>query len=203
MKNKKTTGSIYDPSFNKAADLLRKSDPVHICGVCGTVISGTGILVPYFDKKYTIRLPEVTFDPPDLSIYEQILVLHYLTTMGENPAKGAFVSFKNLPGAFFYDSTYNKRGPAQILNKFGGNIDQLITAAEALGGEKAEYGDISVKLPVFPKIDAVVVLYHGDEEFPPEANILFRDDIINYLPIEDIAVLSGVMGSRLKKALNK
>jgi hypothetical protein len=203
MKNKKKTGSIYDPSFNKAADLLRNSDPVYISGICGTIITESGILVHYFDKKYTVKLPEVSFDPPDLSIYEQILVLHYLTTMGDNASKGEFISFKNLPGAFFYDPTYKKRGPGQILSKFGENIDQLVEAGQRLGGEKAEFGDISVKLPVFPKIEAVVVLYRGDEEFTPEANILFKDDIINYLPLEDIAVLSGVIGSRLKKALNK
>jgi hypothetical protein len=202
MKNEKKSGSIYDPSFNKAADILRNSDPRHICGICGTRSVPAGILVPYFDKEYTVKLPEVTLDPPDLSVYEQILILHYLTTLEDHTVKGDFISFKNLPGAFFYDATYKKRGPGQILRKFGDNIDQLIKAAEILGGEKAEFGDVSVKLPVFPRIDAVVVLYRGDEEFPPDANILFKDDIINYLPLEDVAVLSGLIGSKLKKALD-
>ena len=61
---------------------------------------------------------------------------------------------------------------------------------------------MSVKVPDFPRIDAVVVLYREDDEFPPDANILFKDDIINYLPLEDVAVLSGLIGSKLKKALD-
>ncbi|MCK5093672.1 MAG: DUF3786 domain-containing protein, partial [Spirochaetes bacterium] len=36
--------------------------------------------------------------------------------------------------------------------------------------------------------------------FPPEANILYRDDIINFLPLEDIAVLSGLIAGRLRQA---
>ena len=203
MKNEKKSKNIYDASFNKAAEILRKSDPGHICGICGTRSAPAGILVPYFDKEYTVKLPEVTFDPPDISIYEQILILHYLTTLGDHSVKGEFISFKNLPGAFFYDATYKKRGPGQILRKFGDNIDELTEAAEKLGGEQAEFGDVSVKVPVFPRIDAVVVLYREDDEFPPDANILFKDDIINYLPLEDVAVLSGLIGSKLKKALDR
>ncbi len=203
MKNENKSSNIYEASFNKAADILRSSDPGYICGICGTRSIPAGILVPYFDKEYTVKLPEVTFEPPDLSIYEQILILHYLTTMEDHTVKGELISFKNLPGAFFYDQTYKKRGPGQILRKFGDNIDRLTEAAEKLGGEKAEFGDVSVKLPVFPGIEAVVVLYRGDDEFGPDANILFKDDIINYLPLEDIAVLSGLIGSRLKKALDR
>ena len=137
MKNEKKSGSIYEASFNKAADILRSSDPGHICGICGTRSIPAGIIVPYFDKEYTVKLPEVAFEPQDLSIYEQILILHYLTTLGDHTVKGEFISFKNLPGAFFYDATYKRRGPGQILSKFGDNIDQLLEAAEKLGGEKA------------------------------------------------------------------
>ena len=119
MKNEKKSKNIYDASFNKAAEILRNSDPGHICGICGTRSAPTGILVPYFDKEYTVKLPEGTFDPPDISIYEQILILHYLTTLGDHSVKGEFISFKNLPGAFFYDATYKKLGTWQILRKFG------------------------------------------------------------------------------------
>jgi len=54
---------------------------------------------------------------------------------------------------------------------------------------------------VFPRVEAVVVLFKGDEEFPPEANILYKDDIVNFLPLEDVAVLSGLVAGRLKRAL--
>jgi len=55
-------------------------------------------------------------------------------------------------------------------------------------------------LNVFPEFEVVVVMYREDDEFPPEANILYRDDIINFLPLEDIAVLSGLIASRLRQA---
>jgi hypothetical protein len=42
-----------------------------------------------------------------------------------------------------------------------------------------------------------VVLHAGDEEFPAEANILFDDAIVNFLPLEDVAVLAGLIATRL------
>jgi len=45
-----------------------------------------------------------------------------------------------------------------------------------------------------------VVLYTGDEEFPAEANILFNDEIGNFLSLEDVAVLAGSIATRLSMA---
>jgi hypothetical protein len=46
------------------------------------------------------------------------------------------------------------------------------------------------------------VLHGGDEEFPAAANILFRDEIVNFLPLEDVAVLAGLIATRLAKSIN-
>ena len=63
-------------------------------------------------------------------------------------------------------------------------------------------GDASFRFDILPKIAGVVVLHAGDEEFPAEANILFDDEIINFLPLEDVAVLAGVIATRLAKSAN-
>ena len=46
------------------------------------------------------------------------------------------------------------------------------------------------------------MLHAGDEEFPAEANILFDDAIINFLTLEDVAVLAGLIATRLAKSSN-
>ena len=47
-----------------------------------------------------------------------------------------------------------------------------------------------------------VVIYEGDEEFSASANVLFDAAASNYLPTEDLAVLGGVLASRLIHALD-
>jgi hypothetical protein len=127
-------------------------------------------------------------------------VLHYLTVRANHPTKGEYVAYKNLPGASFYASPYRRRSIERLIGIFGEGPDEIISISKVLGGTKAELGDVSVRLPILPKIEAVIVLHRGDDEFPPEAQILYRDDVINYLTLEDIAVLSGVLAGRLSKA---
>ena len=45
-----------------------------------------------------------------------------------------------------------------------------------------------------------VVLHRGDEEFPAEVNLLFSDRIAAFLPLEDVAVLAGLVATRLTRA---
>jgi len=200
LKQSRQAQTSYEAAFNKAAAVLRAGDPDQVNSTCGTSRDGSRIILPFFNRELAIKLPKVEFDPPTISLYEQILILHYLTTFGKTATKGEYVSFKNLPGASFYNPTYRKRGPERILKVFGNNVEKIVEASAVLGGSRTDYGDVSVKLHVFPKIKAIVVLYRSDDEFPPEASILYNDDIINYLPLEDIAVLSGIIAGKLKKA---
>jgi len=187
----------YEIAFNSAADLLRKADMVEVAERCGAQWEGDSLRLRYFNSDCRILFPEVSFDPPAISLAEKILVLHYLTSRESHPAKGEFVAYKNLPSASFYNPTYRKRGTNRVLSAFGSRPEVLWELAGMLGAGRAEYGDVSLRIPVFPKIDAIVLIYRGDEEFPPEAEFLFKDDIISYLSLEDVAVLAGTIASRL------
>jgi hypothetical protein len=53
---------------------------------------------------------------------------------------------------------------------------------------------------VLPRIDVVVALYRGDDEFPPDATLLFRRDIVDYVSLEDITHLAGILARKLSAA---
>jgi hypothetical protein len=195
----------YEVAFSRAAERLRHQDSAEVCARCGVSEAAGGLIVPYLGGRCAVRLPEVNFDPEELPMMEKILILHYLTG-SEDPAggieqrgTGEYISYKNMPGAAFYNRPYRKRGTERILRAFGQRPHDVVQASSALGGVESDMGDVSVRFLVFPKIEAVLVLYHGDEEFPPEAEILYRDDVARYLSLEDVAVLSGVLASRLTK----
>jgi hypothetical protein len=112
------------------------------------------------------------------------------------------VAFKNLPGASFYDPTYQKRGPKRIARRFGENVEEFRKACRNLKWQEAELGDASFRFDILPKIRGCVVLHAGDEEFPAEVNILFNDEIVNFLPLEDVAVLAGLIATRLSRSIS-
>jgi hypothetical protein len=68
-----------------------------------------------------------------------------------------------------------------------------------MGGDKANYGDTAVTVNVFPRVPLTLVLWRGDDEFGPEGNILFDSTISDYLPVEDIIVVSESLVRRLIK----
>ena len=188
----------YEVAFSRAAAILRKVDLEAIRTRCGIRVEKRSLIVPYFNAECRITLPEVAV-VPEIPLGEKILLLHYLTSNENRSHKGEYVSYKNLPGASFYNRPYRKRGTDRILKTFGAGPEALAPAAVILGGEYAEIGDLSFRFFAFPRVEILLVLYRGDEELPPEAEFLYRDDIIDYLSLEDIAVLSGVLASRLIK----
>ncbi len=188
----------YETAFSKAAGVLSAAEPGVITGRTGALFENNGYRLSYFDEPVTITLPEMSFSPATLPLMEKILILHYLTTWEDHPYRGEPVEFKNLPGGSFYQSTYRKRGPDLMLRLFGSAPETLLEAGLKLKGRKAEYGDVSVTIPVFPKIEATIVIHRGDDEFPPEAQILFQDDIIRFLSLEDVALLSSMLYIHLK-----
>ena len=125
--------------------------------------------------------------------------MHYITSDGNSPAGKSWKSFKDLPGGMFYQSAYKKRATDKLNAAFGDHPQKLKNALEHFGAETGDVGDISGILRVLPAIEVNVILYEADEEFPAEGNILFREDIVNYLPLEDIAVLGGLVAGRLKR----
>lgn len=188
-----------DKALKQAADKLRSSHVDEVCLRCGVGKTNKGLKIEYFNKKYEISLPSVTFTPSSLSVVSRLLILHYLTSNGKKEMSEEFVGFRDLPGGMFYYSAYRKQGPERIVKAFRDEPKKIYSAAKLFGGEKARFGDASVKFKVLPHIDVMIVLYHADEEFPEEAYVLFKNNIINFLSLKDISMLTGEIAGRLTK----
>jgi hypothetical protein len=197
--------AAYEIAYKKAGLEIRVSDLEQVCERSGAVLNGRTIRVSFFGTRVEILIPEkeeVAFHPAELPLAERILILHYLLGRETRPTRGSMVAFKNLPGASFYDPTYQKRGPKRIARRFGGNVEEFRKACRNLKWQEAELGDATFQFDILPKIRGLVVLHAGDEEFPAEVNILFNDEIVNFLPLEDVAVLAGLIATRLSRSIN-
>ena len=189
----------YKPAWEKAWKALKEQNPSGVAEKTGACFFDDQYHITYLYKACTLSLSNSVFVPSDLKESEQILILHYLASQGTVNRTERFVTFKGLPGGMFYYPTYRKRGADWLLAAFGNEPEKLLSACRHLGGEQASFEDVSVKIRVLPQIDVVVVLHRGDEEFPPEISLLYRDDIISFLPLEDVAVLAGIVAGRLIK----
>jgi len=158
--------------------------------------------VPFLDRTYIVTHPNFLFrdeteSEKEIPLQEQVLILHYFQGIGRKGTMGKWIAYREIPGASFYFGAFVKRAIDPLKQVFGLNIDGFTRAAERLGGTAVEAGDAAFEFSVFPHVPIQLILHAGDEEFPPEANILFDDSIGAILSPEDAAWLAGMVVYRL------
>lgn len=185
---KLSTGDVPELCLNSGAKYIEQA-------------SLKAIAVNYMGQKYRVALPKAEVLNPvsreKLPPRERLLVLHYLLTAKGTPSTGKLLTLKEIPDGSNYFPIFTKRALKPLVDNFGEEPGRVIEVAAKLGGKKAEYGDAAVTVDVFPRVPLTLVLWRGDEEFPPAASILFDASITDYLPVEDIIVLSEIMAWKL------
>ena len=158
--------------------------------------------IPFLDRVYRVAYPEFEFvDEADsekaVPIQEQVLILHYLLPEQISEPSGTWVAYREIPGGAFYFSAFVKRAVDPLKKVFGQNVDGLTRASKHLGGRPVEPGDAAYEFLLFPKMPLRLTVWAGDDEFSPEANILFDDTAGKILSPEDLAWLAGMLVYRL------
>jgi hypothetical protein len=133
----------------------------------------------------------------DVPLPEQILLSHYLLrATGEAPS-GKLITFREIRDGHFYYDAFQRRARDPFLATFGQQPELFRACGQHLGGQVVNHADSAMSFQVLPRIAIQLSLWTGDDEFPPEATILFDQNIAGYLPAEDIAVVSGMLVYRL------
>ena len=167
--------------------------------------SQKAIVVEYLNQSYQVTLPDIqislTNSEEQIPLKDKILILHYLTQARGTPPSNKSITYKELPEGANYFPTFSKRAIKPLIDHFGKQPHLLVDIAAKVGGQKADYGDVAVTINAFHRVPITFVLWQGDEEFPPNGNIIFDSTISDYLSIEDINVLCEAIAWRLVKLL--
>lgn len=205
----RTSEERYGPALEKALEEWKARDPQETAWKAGADYDAASGLVflTLTGEKYTITHPDgqvkLVGSDEEVPITTRILLLHYLLTADGAPPAGRWVAFRELPDAMVYDPAFQGRASHRIRGRFGTDLDAFHRAAKALGGDRLTFGDASYLFRALPRVWLAVIVYKGDEEFSPSANVLFDAAAANYLPTEDLVVLGGYLASRLIHAAGK
>jgi hypothetical protein len=163
---------------------------------------GSALCIPFLNRIYRVGYPAFEFvdtaaQDKDVPLQEQILILHYLLADMPGMPSGDWVAYREIPGATFYNAAFGKRALEPLKKVFGLNLVGFQAASARLNGVPVAFGDVASDFRVLPKVPIRIILHGGDEEFPPEATILFDRSIGGLLSPEDIAWLAGMIVYRL------
>jgi len=209
LPDKKNYEYGYELAFKLACEQLAKIDDIkQQCLKSGAQYqikdSQKVITVEYLNRQYQVTLPDIEISIKDsgeaVPLRDKILILHYLTQAKGTLLSNKTITYKELPEGLIYFPTFVKRAIKPLLDHFGKEPHRLIDIAKLLGGQKAEYGDTAVTINAFRRVPITLVIWQGDEEFRPEASILFDSTITDYLTTEDIHVLCETIAWRLVKS---
>lgn len=179
----------YDAAINKAWENLP--------GVpAGKLVHEVG----FFSDTYSVdperrRILSLSLNAPAKD-FVSILLLHYLRKKIEGlpEPSGRWISFRELAGGESYYPAFRKRAVEPLIAKHGGNPAGIYAALEKVRGGRLDSADAAVWLQAFEKVPVMVEIWRGDDEFGPEASILFDSNIPRIFCTEDIAVLGGFIG---------
>lgn len=129
--------------------------------------------------------------------YLAIILLHYIIRKLQLKTlpkpTGKWVDFRELEGGEAYYPTFKKRTIGVILKKYGAAPDAIFEAAGRFNWSKVQAGDIGVVIEPLENIVILITLSRADEEFGPDANIVFDENIRKIFCTEDIVVLTEIL----------
>jgi hypothetical protein len=193
--------------YKKAVELgkkeLQDKNPKRIGGLSGAEFeadsNGNAVLtMDFLNRKVSITWPDLKIAFSDsgeeLPIQQQVLLLHYLNGSKRSLLTGEWIAYQEVPDGRFYLDAFLRRAKHPMVQGFGNQPELLVNlATEVYGARPLDQGDLSVIVQALPMVPVALILWKGDEEFPPEGTILFDRSISDILSAEDIAWLAGMI----------
>lgn len=159
----------------------------------------------------TVRLPclcwqlELKIEPlsavllPDRRQCEmawQILALEYL---GGEPAAAPvrFVSLADFPEARGYLKAFQGRVTGRLARAVGADERRFSLACERCAFARGDGRPLSYLFRFFPNFELQVVRHEGDEDLPPDCNVLFANNAPRVLSLESMIVAAEKLVSCL------
>jgi hypothetical protein len=192
----------HGTAFELAWIRLTDSNIQNLTEGAGATFRNGEISLPSFNQCVRIDLAtkSMRIGLGELVIFDRILALHYLLGCGQSKLTGNLISFAQAPGGEMYYSAFKKRSIDRLAEMFGDGPENLIRIGYLLGGEPIKMATAAVKLSVYPMLPVVVLIWQGDDEVAPAANLLFDESAVRILATEDLAVIASSVVTRLGKA---
>lgn len=202
------TEEAFGLAVKIATDKLRNLSVDEICTKTGAEkVDEDKLILKYLNIPYYVDLKSGrivdTKDEDVLPLRDRIILLHYLTDAKGSPFSGKLITYAQIEGGRFYFPVFHKRTVEPMIRFFSEKPEILIEVSKDLEAQRERYGDVSISLMPLPHIKMYLILWKGDDDVPPNGNILFDKNITDYLCAEDIAVLTEIVTWKLIKSVNR
>ena len=162
-------------------------------------------------KEFTLRLlgRDFAISHPDYAIRAldsgaipplpaQPIQLRYQLESRDIRWGGEWKTFREMPWGEMYIKPYTGRVLTRAAFTFGTRVAAFRTAAEKMGGLPLPNGDAGYQFDLIGGYRMRILVWEGDDEFPPNAQVLYSDNFAEGFAAEDRVVAGDILISTIK-----
>ncbi len=144
---------------------------------------------------YAIRALDGGAVPP---LPTQTFLLRYLLEGKNIKWNGQWKTFREMPWGEMYIQPYTGRVLTRAAFTFGTRVAAFCKASEKMGAVKLPHGDAGYQFELVSGYRMQILVWEGDEEFPPNAQVLYSDNFETGFAPEDRVVAGDILISTIK-----
>ncbi len=144
---------------------------------------------------YTITAKTGTALPP---LPTQTFLLRYLLECKDVAWHGQWKTFREMPWGEMYIKPYTGRVLTRAAFTVGTRLEAFRAAGAKMGGIAVSHGDVGYQFQLVDGYWMQTLAWAGDEEFPPNAQVLYSDNFAEGFAAEDRVVAGDILISTIK-----
>ena len=144
---------------------------------------------------YAIRAMDGGSLPP---LPTQTFLLRYLLEAKAIVWGGEWKTFREMPWGELYIKPYTGRVLTRAAFTFGTRVQKFREACEKMGAKPVSHGDAGFLFDLIGGYQMQILVWEGDDEFPPNAQILYSDNFAEGFAAEDRVVAGDILISVIK-----
>ena len=103
-----------------------------------------------------------------------------------------------MPWGEMYIKPYTGRVLTRAAFTFGFKLNAFRAACEKMGAEPLKHGDAGFEFHLIGNYRMQILMWEGDDEFPPSAQIIYSDNFAEGFAAEDRVVAGDILISTIK-----
>ena len=188
--------------FAHYEELFRKLDASEAASRTGVKWDGGEFYVNLLGREYAISHPDYALRAldggtlPPLPV--QTFLLRYLLESKTASWAGEWKTFREMPWGEMYIKPYTGRVLTRAAFTFGTRLAAFKAGAEKMGAEPVKHGDAGYEFTLIGDFKMRILVWEGDDEFPPNAQVLYSDNFAAGFAAEDRVVAGDILISVIK-----
>ena len=180
---------------------FKEGNPADIAARCALPYDeANGVLtMDLLGDVFSVSHPDFTIvGPRPLTNPERILFLRYLVDGSYALPSGQYLTYREFPWGEVYLQQFTGRCIKRFAFSYGFKPDLLRQVMAKLPAKPIQRGDVGYELTLMKDLTMRFLLWLGDDEFPPNAQILFSDNFRYAFTAEDMANIGDIVIGRMK-----